>query len=104
LRVIEQSPFNIADYFLENASEWPNRGERARTVIGRPHGEDARTEWSQIVASNIRVRTTLCSLGQETSARLLHHAYVTAMANLHVILGCPLLDMLPPERLEDHVK
>ena len=41
-------------------------------------------------------KVRLSSLGVERSARLLHHGYVLAMMNLHVILGYPLLDV--PER------
>jgi hypothetical protein len=35
-------------------------------------------------------------LGTEVSARLLHHAYVLAMANLHVTFDYPLLPV--PDR------
>jgi hypothetical protein len=102
LITIEQSPFKIADYFLQNASEWPDRAVRARAIIGIL-GDASRTEWSAIVARNICIRTTLRSLGQDTSARLLRHAYVTAMANLHVILGYPLLDVPTVAKFSNYV-
>jgi hypothetical protein len=96
-------PFKIADYFLQHADEWPERAERARAVI-ESLGDCNRDEWARIAASNVSVKTTLRSLGRVASARLLHHAYVTAMANLHVILNYPLLDVPALDRFEGFVK
>ena len=37
------------------------------------------------------MKTTLSRLGGDVAANLLYHGYVLAMANLHVILGLPLI-------------
>ena len=47
---------------------------------------------------NARERTSLSKMGTESSARLLHHAYVLAMSNLHVALDYPFLAVPDRER------
>jgi len=49
--------------------------------------------WQEITQQNARVKTTLSKLGPEVAARLAYHGYVLAMANLHVILDFPLLEI-----------
>jgi len=100
LVTLEQSPFDIPDYFITHADEWLEWTGRAKAVI-EMLGEATRDEWAGIVARNKSVSTTLKALGRDTSASLLRHAYVTAMANLHVILGYPLLDMPSEDRFTD---
>ena len=41
--------------------------------------------------ANALVPTTLVALRRDVTVRLLRHAYVLAMVNLHVLLGYPLL-------------
>ena len=103
LVTIEQSPFKVPDFFLANADDWPQRAERARAVV-EALGDDSREQWSATARNNASVKTSLNSLGKTASARLLHHAYVLAMANLHVILDYPLLDIPPAEQFEEFVR
>ena len=97
LVMIRQSPWQLASYYSGKRvrAEWPERGARADAVIELLASE-GRKRWSELAAANAAVPTTLSALGVETSARLLRHAYVLAMCNLHVALGLPLLE-LPPE-------
>jgi hypothetical protein len=62
-------------------------------------GED-QAQWATIAKANSAVATTLTALGPETSARLLHHGYLLAMTNLHVILGYPLLAVPDRKRFD----
>jgi hypothetical protein len=54
---------------------------------------NAEEEWRETARLNSAVATTLRRLPERATARLLHHSYVLAMINLHVILGYPLLDV-----------
>ena len=103
LIMINRSPFWVPNYYLERDSAWPGRAERAHKVI-EALGEDNRERWEQIATSNTRVRTTLSHLGTETAAYLLYHGYVLAMANLHVILGYPLLPVPSIDRFRSIVR
>jgi hypothetical protein len=87
---IEQSPFKIPRAFDTGDSP---EAQRARAVMGKLGNAD---EWAQIAKENAAVATTLSKLGSEVAGRLMRHGYATAMANLHVILDYPLLD-LPDE-------
>lgn len=103
LVTLEQSPFDIPDYFIKHADEWPEWTDRAKAVI-EMLGEATRDEWAGIVARNKSVSTTLKALSGDTSTNLLRHAYVTAMANAHVILGYPLLDVPSADRFTELLK
>lgn len=103
LVTLEQSPFDIPDYFVKHADEWPEWADRAKAVLERL-STTRRGEWADIVACNKSVATTLKALGRDASARLLCHAYATAMANLHVILGYPLLDVPSVDRFTHLLK
>jgi hypothetical protein len=98
---IPQSPFKVPSTF--QAAEGP-RGARAQAALRllTKDGEAAATEarWSKVAKENSAVPTTLVSFDVPTAARLLHHAYVLAMVNLHVVLGHPLLDMPDEARFE----
>jgi hypothetical protein len=54
---------------------------------------DNQVERPAITQQNMRDKTTLSRLGPEVTARLLRHGYVLAMANLHVILDLPLVEI-----------
>jgi predicted acylesterase/phospholipase RssA len=95
---IPRSPFEIPSEFVAQ-SFWPKRAERALAALGVLDGEDAQV-WEQIAKADCDVRTTLWGSGTEVSARLIRHGYLLAMANLHVILDYPLLDVPPPARFE----
>src|ERR1700693_3914628 len=89
---ITQSPFVVATYFEREGALWPGRAVRARAALDAL-GRDKLGEWKLIAEASARVATVLSALGTETSASLLHHAYVLAMCNLHVLLGYPLLEV-----------
>lgn len=96
---IPQSPFEVADQFKAADRSWPDRAERARAAIARlGDTTEARREWKEIASSDAAVPTTLVRLDAEVCARLLHHAYVLAMVNTHVIVGYPLLEVPDRER------
>ena len=103
LVMINQSPFGVAEFFLAQETEWPDRAGRARKVLDLL-GRDSREQWKQIAKSNARVKTTLSRLGTDVAASLLCHGYVLAMANLHVILDYPLLPVPTMERFRETVR
>ena len=90
--MIKQSPFQIPNLFTDGElrDQSPDRAARARAVLNAFRGEDAE-EWAGITSQNARVATTLRALGTAVSTNLLRHAYLLAMANLHVLLDFPLL-------------
>jgi len=86
---IPQTPYEVADGF---AKFHDDKGDRARAVIAALGDDPAsRKRWDDVAAANSGVSTTLGKLGPDVTARLLHHAYVLAMCNLHVVLNYPLL-------------
>jgi hypothetical protein len=89
LVTIDQTPFNVANYFKNSASE-PDRAIRAKNVLNAlsGHSED---DWKALARASGNVPTTLSKLGQKISAQLIYHAYVVANTNCHVILNYPLL-------------
>jgi len=98
LLTIEQSPFRIPDYYVAN-TDWPERTARAKAVIEKLQ-ESERRSWGAVVACNCGVRTTLSKLGPKTSAQLLYQGYVLAMANCHVLLDYPMLEIPTLARFE----
>lgn len=88
---IPQSPFDVAAAFAKGHGSAAERGEAVVVALG-----DTREAWRADATANARLKTTLSKMGVEVSARLLHHAYVLAMSNLHVLLDYPLLPM--PDR------
>jgi hypothetical protein len=95
---IAQSPYRMADFYRD-APDWPDRAERARSVIRLLHdGPDERSHWAARTAASRAVPTVLRRLGQEATVNLLEHAYVLAMSNSHVLLDYPLLALPPRER------
>jgi len=98
LIMIRQSPFLVPSIFAQDDQRamWPDRASRADAVL-RKLERESKAEWQKIARENSRVPTTLKALGTEVSVRLLRHAYVLAMANLHVILDFPLHDFPPEE-------
>jgi predicted acylesterase/phospholipase RssA len=91
---ITQSPFKVP-----NELEWvdTDKGKRARATIaalgGGAAGKVIEDQWEAIAAENASVPTTLLRLKPAVASCLLRHAYVLAMANLHVHLDYPLLPM-----------
>jgi hypothetical protein len=95
---IPQSPYAVIDAFADaDSPPWRDRGTRARVALRLFPDTDAdRESWQAVADENAAVPTVLSALGEEVAARLLHHAYVLAMVNLHVILETPLATTLPP--------
>jgi len=85
---ISQSPFDVPRYFLKHSDSWPDRAARAASAM-QMLGE-TEEEWKAVAARNSNIPTTLVAFTKERSAELLHHAYVLAAVNLHVVLGLPL--------------
>lgn len=102
---IPQSPFDVADAFAGAQRRWPERASRAQAALDlllgdTPDPESVRDHWRAVARQNASVPTTLVGLRKEVTARLLQHAYVLAMANLHVILDYPLLPLPDGGRFE----
>jgi hypothetical protein len=89
---IPQSPYHVPRLFAQPGAP-PERARRAGEAIARLDSEsdESEDEWEEIARLNAAVGTTLLGFSVEVTARLVRHAYVLAMANLHVILGYPLL-------------
>lgn len=69
------------------------RARAARALFADTDAD--RKVWQAVADANAAVPTVLSALGEEVAARLLYHAYVLAMVNLHVILDAPLASTLP---------
>lgn len=88
---IPQSPFTTADGF---AGTQDARGARAQAVLDLlGDSSESREWWDDTARHSSEVKTVLRALGPDDAVALLHHAYVLAMCNLHVVLGFPLLDL-----------
>jgi predicted acylesterase/phospholipase RssA len=83
---IARSPLDLADSFATGTDD---AAARARAVIALLEPE--RAAWREIADHDARMATTLWGFSGTAGARLLRHAYVLAMANLHVLLDYPLL-------------
>jgi predicted acylesterase/phospholipase RssA len=94
---IPQSPLGVADAYLNSSN--PELAARARTVVDRLGPE--RERWDRLAEESATTKTSLSKLGVDRSASLVQHAYMLAMANLHVLLGYPWLDPPARERFED---
>jgi hypothetical protein len=95
---IAQSPFRVPRGIIEILPAGDERVARAHAVVAALG--DSEDRWKQVVRDTRGVKTTLSKLGDEKSARLVEHGYVLALANLHVLLGYPLIDVPAPERFD----
>jgi predicted acylesterase/phospholipase RssA len=92
---IGQSPFDVPNRFVANPA-LPEQGGRAKAALEElGDTKEIRKIWDDRQRESARIGTVLSRLGSEVSARLLHHAYVLAAVNLHVILNFPLPRPLP---------
>jgi hypothetical protein len=88
--------------FEDEGELWPDRAERAQGALAKlEDGGLSEQQWKQRAKDNSEVPTTLVAFDKEVTAQLLHHAYVLAMVNLHVILGYPLCDVPALERFQE---
>ncbi len=99
---IAQSPFRVPQRIIEALPPGDERVTRAQAVLAALAASEAR--WQEVVATTRGVKTTLSKLGYGPSARLVEHGYVLALANLHVLLGYPLLEVPAPERFDALVR
>jgi len=97
---IPRSPFEIPQSYDRGNDEPSVRARAALDLLGAngPGAEAVATGWEEDAAANAALKTTLLRTDPADAARLLHHAYVLAMVNLHVILGYPLLELPDRER------
>jgi predicted acylesterase/phospholipase RssA len=95
---IPQSPFDVAVAFAKGHGPAAERGASVVHALG-----DTSESWAADARANAQVKTSLSKIGVPVSARLLHHAYVLAMCNLHTLLGYPLLPMPDRQRFVDMV-
>lgn len=101
LITLEQSPLRVPSAFAKPSDgsdpEQQAPAERAATMVSLLEaaarqdspGVDPKQYWQSLVDSNSSFPTTLRALGVRRSATVIRQAYVTAMANLHVVLGYP---------------
>jgi predicted acylesterase/phospholipase RssA len=91
---ISQSPFTVPNRYA-GSTDWPERSQRAAAALDhlRQGSAESEREWKDIAKDNAGVKTTLAGIAPEVVARLIRHAYILAMVNLHVILGYPLLEI-----------
>ena len=94
---IQQSPFLVPTVFEQDGND--DEKKRAADALAKLGGNQE--EWKTIARANAAVPTTLVALSEEVTVRLLRHAYVLAMVNLHVILGYPLRDVPPKAYFEE---
>ena len=79
------------------------RARAAQAVIARLDATGGRTFWDAEAKANRSVSTNLSKIPADRAAGLLRHAYVLTMANCHVLLGHPLLDIPSVERAQGWV-
>jgi predicted acylesterase/phospholipase RssA len=99
---ISRSPFRIPQDFAGGEDERSRRADAALTLLqgDDPDLTSVEKEWTKVAKDNAAIKTTLRRTDPADAARLMHHAYVMAMVNLHVILGYPLLDLPEYGRFE----
>jgi predicted acylesterase/phospholipase RssA len=99
---ISRSPFKIPHDFAHGNDECSRRAHAALALLqgSDPDLETVEKGWTEVAKDNAAIKTTLRRTDPADAARLMHHAYVMAMVNLHVILGYPLLDLPDYGRFE----
>ena len=84
---IDRSPFELPLKFAKGGDAMATRANFALDQLGR--GEEA--AWAADAEANRRVKTALSKIPAERAARLMRHAYVLTMVNMHVLRDYPLL-------------
>ncbi len=93
---IDRSPFDLPRAFASGSDE---HARRARVALDHlTAGEEA--AWKAEAAANRGVKTTLSRIPADRAARLLRHAYVLTMVNMHVLRNYPLLPVPSVAELE----
>jgi len=95
---IAQSPFKVPNDLAKTDGA---KGARAKAVLAALGDAGMReTDWAAVARENSTVPTTLLRLKPAIASRLLYHAYLLAMANLHVHLDYPLLPLPDASRFD----
>jgi hypothetical protein len=81
---ISQSPFVVPNAYAESKKPV---GDRARAALQFLQAGPTSKVWSEIAKDNADVGTSLSKFGTDVSVRLIYHAYVVTMCNLHVLFG-----------------
>ncbi|MDH4346789.1 MAG: hypothetical protein OEW31_10685, partial [Thermoleophilia bacterium] len=95
---ISQSPFRVPTSFAAGDDAQAQRARAMLDALG-----DSEAAWDERVQRTRTVKTTLNRLGARDAADLVHHGYVLAMANLHVLLDHPLLPLPSAARFAELV-
>ncbi|MEA2826745.1 MAG: hypothetical protein QOG43_1184 [Actinomycetota bacterium] len=84
---IDRSPFELPRTFASGSDDLARRARSALDLL--TPGEEA--AWAADAEANRRVKTALSKIPADRAARLLRHAYVLTMVNMHVLRDYPLL-------------
>lgn len=96
---IPRSPLDTATKYADGSDEAAIRAKDVLTLL-----EPERARWEAVTSANAKASTGLWPMGVDRAADLLRHGYVLAMANLHVILGYPLLQVPGRAAFEELVR
>ncbi len=92
---IDRSPYALPDQYAKFGDA---QGHAAKAAIAALDAAGGRAFWDAEARANRSVGTNLSKIPADRAAGLLRHAYVLTMANCHVLLGYPLLDIPSPTR------
>jgi hypothetical protein len=95
---INQSPFHVPQTYADGSGDEAGRAHAVLALLG-----ETEDEWKGRVDRTRRVKTTLSRIPAPLAADLVHHGYVLAMVNLHVILDQPPLEPPPASWFADLV-
>ncbi len=84
---IDRSPYELPRAFASGSDDLARRARAALDLL-TPGGEAA---WSAEAKASRSVKTALSKIPAEAAARLMRHAYVLTMVNMHVLRDYPLL-------------
>jgi hypothetical protein len=85
---IPRSPLDVPDAYAKGTDGAATRSRAVLELL-----EPERSDWEATAERNARASTSLSPMGEAITIDLLRHGYVLAMANLHVILGYPWLEV-----------
>ncbi|MGH9242757.1 MAG: hypothetical protein ACRD29_00210 [Acidimicrobiales bacterium] len=99
---IDRSPYDLPDSF---AGFTDALGDRASKTIERLGGDDdaLRKAWSEAADANRGVKTALSKIPADRAASVVRHAYALTMANCHVLLDYPLVEIPDAARFRELV-
>ena len=104
---IHRSPYELPESFIPSddlaESSEGEQGEdeladRARAVVTLLEKSGSRNQWATIAEASAATETTLSRIDRDRARSLVRHAYTLTMANCHVLLDYPLLDVPDDER------